>query len=105
MKYQGDLIEAALRSEPIGRSGVTDLLFINYKAPDYTGHMYNMLSDWEGLILAEVDGHPVVARQGHILVAAFHPELTDDLRLHAMFMGLLSRESAAQAGSSSRAAK
>jgi len=45
-------------------------------------------------VLAEVDGHPVVARQGHVLVAAFHPELTDDLRLHALFLGLLSRESA-----------
>jgi 5'-phosphate synthase pdxT subunit len=56
-------------------------------------------------VLAEVDGHPVVARQGHMLVAAFHPEVTDDLRLHALFMGLLSRESAPRAGSSSRAAK
>jgi len=56
-------------------------------------------------VLAEVDGHPVVARQGHMLVAAFHPELTDDLRLHAMFMGLLSGESTTRAGSSSHAAK
>jgi 5'-phosphate synthase pdxT subunit len=45
-------------------------------------------------VLAELDGHPVVARQGHMLVAAFHPELTDDLRLHAMFMGLVSGEAA-----------
>ena len=55
VRYQGDLIEATLRNEPIGQSGVTDLLFINYKTPDYTGHMYNMLSEWEGLILEEVD--------------------------------------------------
>jgi 5'-phosphate synthase pdxT subunit len=40
-------------------------------------------------VLAEVDGHPVVARQGHMLVAAFHPELTDDLRLHALFLALV----------------
>jgi 5'-phosphate synthase pdxT subunit len=32
-------------------------------------------------ILAEVDGHPVLARQGRILVGAFHPELTDDTRI------------------------
>ena len=51
VQYQGDLIEATLRSEPIGQSGVTDLLYINYKAPDYTGHIYNMKSDWEGLVL------------------------------------------------------
>jgi pyridoxal 5'-phosphate synthase pdxT subunit len=37
-------------------------------------------------ILAEVDGHPVLARQGRFLVAAFHPELTDDTRLHEMFL-------------------
>ena len=55
VRYQGDLIEATLRSEPIGQSGVTDLLYINYKAPDYTGHIYNMKSQWEGLVLEEVD--------------------------------------------------
>jgi pyridoxal 5'-phosphate synthase pdxT subunit len=40
-------------------------------------------------VLAELDGHPVVARQGNMLVAAFHPELTDDLRLHALFLALV----------------
>ena len=37
-------------------------------------------------ILAEVDGHPVLAREGRFLVAAFHPELTDDTRLHELFL-------------------
>jgi len=41
----------------------------------------------EGIeVLASVDGHPVVARQGNVLVAAFHPELTDDPRLHGLFL-------------------
>jgi 5'-phosphate synthase pdxT subunit len=39
-------------------------------------------------VLGELDGHPVVARQGNVLVVAFHPELTDDLRLHAYFLAL-----------------
>ena len=39
-------------------------------------------------VLAEVDGHPVVARQDGVLVCAFHPELTDDSRLHALFMAM-----------------
>jgi 5'-phosphate synthase pdxT subunit len=39
-------------------------------------------------VLAELDGHPVVARERNMLVAAFHPELTDDLRLHALFLAL-----------------
>jgi len=37
-------------------------------------------------VLAEVDGHPVLARQARILVAAFHPELTDDTRIHELFL-------------------
>jgi 5'-phosphate synthase pdxT subunit len=37
-------------------------------------------------VLAEVDGHPVLAREGRYLVAAFHPELTDDTRLHELFL-------------------
>ena len=37
-------------------------------------------------ILAEVDGHPVLAREGRLLVAAFHPELTDDTRIHELFL-------------------
>jgi 5'-phosphate synthase pdxT subunit len=37
-------------------------------------------------VLTEVDGHPVVARQGNVLVAAFHPELADDPRLHRLLL-------------------
>jgi 5'-phosphate synthase pdxT subunit len=33
-------------------------------------------------VLAEVDGHAVAVRQDNILAVAFHPELTDDVRLH-----------------------
>lgn len=38
-------------------------------------------------VLAEVDGRPVLCRQGPITVAAFHPELSADLRLHELFLG------------------
>jgi pyridoxal 5'-phosphate synthase pdxT subunit len=40
-------------------------------------------------VLAEVDGHPVLAREGRLLVAAFHPELTDDTRVHEQFLNLV----------------
>lgn len=40
-------------------------------------------------VLASVDGHPVLCRQGPVLVAAFHPELTDDARLHALWLTAL----------------
>lgn len=39
-------------------------------------------------VLADIEGHPVVARERNVLVAAFHPELTDDLRMHALFCAM-----------------
>lgn len=36
----------------------------------------------------EVDGHVVGLRQGNILATAFHPELTDDTRVHELFLSL-----------------
>jgi 5'-phosphate synthase pdxT subunit len=37
-------------------------------------------------VLATVAGRPVLCRRGEVLVAAFHPELGDDLRLHELFL-------------------
>jgi len=37
-------------------------------------------------ILASIDGHPVVARQGRILVIAFHPEIAGERRVHELFL-------------------
>ena len=42
-------------------------------------------------MLAEVDGHPVAVRDGSVLAVAFHAELTDDSRLHALFMAMCTR--------------
>lgn len=38
-------------------------------------------------VLAQVNGHIVAARQNNMLVTAFHPELTDDTRVHELFLG------------------
>jgi pyridoxal 5'-phosphate synthase pdxT subunit len=40
-------------------------------------------------VLATLDGQPVAAAQGRVMVTAFHPELTDDRRLHRRFAGLV----------------
>jgi hypothetical protein len=55
IRYQGDLIEATIDSEGLGTRDVTDLLFVNYKAPDYAGHVFNMLSSRTADALAAVD--------------------------------------------------
>jgi 5'-phosphate synthase pdxT subunit len=37
-------------------------------------------------VLAALDGEPVLLRQGRFLVATFHPELTDDTRVHELLL-------------------
>jgi 5'-phosphate synthase pdxT subunit len=40
-------------------------------------------------VVGELDGEPVLVRDGRFLLAAFHPELTDDLRVHALFLEIV----------------
>src|SRR5205823_2795533 len=37
-------------------------------------------------VLAEYEGEPVLLRQGRFIVASFHPELTEDTRVHGLFL-------------------
>lgn len=39
--------------------------------------------------LAYLNGRPVLVREGHCLAGSFHPELTDDLRLHQYFLKMV----------------
>jgi len=43
-------------------------------------------------VLGELDGEPVLLREGRVLVASFHPELTDDTRVHERFLQLVREE-------------
>jgi 5'-phosphate synthase pdxT subunit len=47
-------------------------------------------------VLASVDGHPVAVRQGSILAVSFHPELSADERLHALFLQIVQERRAAR---------
>ena len=40
-------------------------------------------------VLAERDGFPVLVRQGHLLAATFHPELSSDRRIHRYFVDMV----------------
>jgi 5'-phosphate synthase pdxT subunit len=40
-------------------------------------------------VLGELHGEPVLVRDGRLLLASFHPELTDDLRVHELFVELV----------------
>src|SRR5688500_17206185 len=75
--FEADL-ELAGETEPL--RGV----FI--RAPRVTAH------GPEVEVLAEHDGRPVLLREGRFLVASFHPELTDDPRVHELFLDLVRME-------------
>jgi 5'-phosphate synthase pdxT subunit len=70
--FEADLDIAGLDGEPVRA------VFIRAPWIDEVG---------EGVeVLASLDGHPVAAREGTMLVVAFHPELAGDPRLHRLFL-------------------
>jgi 5'-phosphate synthase pdxT subunit len=72
--FEADLRVKGLGDEPVRA------VFI--RAPTIASH-------GDGVeVVAELDGNAVVARERNMLVASFHPELTDDLRMHALFLAL-----------------
>ena len=74
---QVDSFEADLAVDGVG-GGPFPAVFIRAPVIERVG---------EGVdVLASVDGRPVLCRQGPVLAAAFHPELSDDLRLHRLFL-------------------
>jgi 5'-phosphate synthase pdxT subunit len=75
---QVDSFEADL--EVVGLSGGTfPAVFIRAPVVERAGPTVE--------VLASVEDRPVLCRQGPVMVAAFHPELSDDLRLHQLFLG------------------
>jgi pyridoxal 5'-phosphate synthase pdxT subunit len=48
-------------------------------------------------VVGKLGEEPVLVRDGRLLLAAFHPELTDDLRVHALFLDLVREESRVRA--------
>lgn len=71
--------EADLRIEGIGPDPLR-AVFIRAPWIEDAGESVEVLSEWEG--------HPVAVRDGNVVACAFHPELTDDPRLHALLMAM-----------------
>jgi 5'-phosphate synthase pdxT subunit len=72
--FEADLAVAGLAGEDAPLHGV----FIRAPVVERVGPEVD--------VLATVEGQPVLCRQGPVLVAAFHPELGDDPRLHELFL-------------------
>ncbi|HHV61243.1 MAG TPA: pyridoxal 5'-phosphate synthase glutaminase subunit PdxT [Firmicutes bacterium] len=78
---QVDSFEADLRIPAIGDTPFRGV-FIRAPRIEVTGPGVE--------VLAELDGKPVLARQGRFLVSSFHPELTGDARIHRYFLNMVS---------------
>jgi 5'-phosphate synthase pdxT subunit len=91
-----DAVDIAVRRNAFGRqvdSFECDLAVDGLESPYHAVFIrapYVEATGAEVEVLARVDDRPVLCRQGHVLVASFHPELTDDDRLHAMFLEMAS---------------
>lgn len=96
-QHRLEAIDIGVRRNAFGRqvdSFETDLEVTGWDAPLHAVFIRAPLVEWVGPdveVLASVIGkdgceRPVVCRQGPVLVAAFHPELSGDLRLHQEFL-------------------
>jgi 5'-phosphate synthase pdxT subunit len=82
---QVDSFEADVDVEPLGPEKFT-AVFIRAPVIAQVGEGIRVLSRLE-------DGRPVAVQQGNLLGTSFHPELTDDPRLHRYFLSLVPAES------------
>ena len=71
----------ARRETPVFPGGPLELVFIRAPIIERVGPGVR--------VLAEHDGSPVMVRQGSLLAATFHPELTDDPRIHRYFLDMI----------------
>src|SRR5579864_2309998 len=76
--YGRQLDSRIARLKPEGLEGDLEAVFI--RAP-----IIRRVGD-QAKVLAKYQGDPVLVEQGRHLVATFHPELTDDPRIHEMFL-------------------
>jgi 5'-phosphate synthase pdxT subunit len=76
--YGRQLDSRIARLKPKGLEGELEAVFIRAPIIRRVGGQVQ--------VLAEYQGDPVLVQQGRHLVATFHPELTDDFRIHQMFL-------------------
>lgn len=77
---QRESFTAPLKIEKLGEKPFP-AVFIRGPYIERVGDGVNVLAKWQG--------KAVLVRQGHILAAAFHPEMSDDPRLHGYFLSML----------------
>jgi 5'-phosphate synthase pdxT subunit len=85
-------LDIDVRRNAFGRqvdSFETDLYVVGFDQPMHAVFIRAPLVERAGPaveVLASVDDRPVLVRQGAVVASAFHPELSDDRRLHELFV-------------------
>jgi|SRR5579863_3578127 len=89
------LLDAVIERNAYGRQIDSSILFSDSKLPGDKLEMVFIRAPRivetgpEVEILAQRDGHPTLVRQGKLMAATFHPELTNDRRVHKAFVELV----------------
>jgi 5'-phosphate synthase pdxT subunit len=85
----GRQIDSKISTAPTSiPGGPLEMVFIRAPRITRTGPMVETL--------ASRDGYPVLVREGHLLAATFHPELSADTRVHQLFMEMVQSHRASQ---------
>ena len=86
----GRQLESHLGACPCPELGEPDLPLVMIRGPliSDTGPDVQVLANWRG--------KPAFVREGRVLATTFHPELTDDTRIHAYFVGMAAEKSRLQ---------
>ncbi len=86
------VLDVVVRRNAFGRQNESFEVDLDVDGLDTPFHAVFIRAPWVAKagedveVLATVGDHPVMVRQGHVLASAFHPELTDDPRIHRLFV-------------------
>jgi 5'-phosphate synthase pdxT subunit len=78
----GRQIDSAIREGKFG-DATLEMVFIRAPKIEHVGSKVQ--------VIATEGGYPVAVRQGKVMAATFHPELSDDSRVHRAFLDLISQ--------------
>jgi len=88
------VLDVTVQRNAFGRQNDSFEVQLDVKGFDAPFHAVFIRAPWvehvgKGVeVLAEIDGHPVLVRDGNVVAAAFHPELTEDPRIHKMALSM-----------------
>jgi len=89
------VLDVVVKRNAFGRQNESFEADVDVEGLDAPFHAVFIRAPWiekvgsEVEILSEIDDHPVMVRQGSMLASSFHPELTDDGRIHEMLLDLI----------------